>query len=347
MHRSNCCNDLRLIAALLVIVSHSFMLTSGDNLHEPMYWMSGGQVTTGGLSVFTFMVISGYLITRSFEQGASVRRFVVARAVRILPALAVVLLTTSFLFGPWLTPLPAGEYFKGLAPVVYVAKNLSLLAYAEGLPGVLPTNPFPGIMNGSLWTLHIEAACYALVLGLGVARLLNRFVTTGLLLAGVLAMALSAAPNYPIVLMTHFLAGATLQQWRAPRIGALALACAAGLAAAVFAGGFIVASATAGAYLVFYVGFAPPILSRPLTGDSDLSYGAYIWAFPVQQVVVHLAGGTMSWRLNVAICLPIVLGLAWLSWHLIEKRALRWKVRDRVAARPAAPEIGADAKPSW
>ena len=62
-----------------------------------------------------------------------------------------------------------------------------LLTHADEVPGLLPANPFPGIINGSLWTLHIEAACYALIVFLGVTRCLSRGVTTGLLAAGVLA----------------------------------------------------------------------------------------------------------------------------------------------------------------
>lgn len=347
MRHDNCFNDVRLLAALAVIVSHAFMLTAGSNQDEPVFRISHGQVTGGGLAVFAFFAISGYLIARSFDRTRSIRVFIAARVARIVPGLALVLAVTAFLLGPMLTPLPVAEYFAGYAPLLYVVRNLSLVVYAEGLPGVLPRNPLPGVMNGSLWTLHIEAACYALVLALGAVRMLNRASTAGLVLAGGAAMAWMPGISYPVVLITHFMAGAAVYHWRIPRHAGLAAVCAAALVVALVAGGFVIVSAMAGAVAICHLGRAPAWRGRTLTGTSDLSYGVYIWAFPVQQTVQHLGEqlgrGGMRWYANTALSLPVILALAWLSWHLVEKRALSWKPALSLAARHAdagdAPEL--------
>ena len=43
--------------------------------------------------------------------------------------------------------------------------------------------PYPHAVDGSLWTLQYEVACYALILALGVAGVLNKYVTAALFLA--------------------------------------------------------------------------------------------------------------------------------------------------------------------
>ena len=316
-----------MMAALLVIFSHSFMLAGGSNISEPIFWLSRGQVTAGGLAVFMFFVISGHLITQSFERSRSVRTFTVARALRIVPALAVVLLVTACVVGPGVSALPRTVYFGTLQPVRYILGNLSLFVYVDNLPGVFSSNPFPAIINGSLWTLHIEAGCYGLILTLGLLGLLNPFVTLAGLVAGLLAMAFMQQVNYPVLLATHFLAGASIYHWRPKQSGTAAMLCAAGLGVCLVAGGFLFASATAGAYLVLHLAFASEIRIPHFTGSSDLSYGTYIWAFPVQQSVVYLLGSEATWYLDAAISLPIILGLAFASWHLVEKRALGWNRR--------------------
>ena len=329
MNPANNCNDIRLIAAVLVVLSHSFMLTSGSNDHEPMFWLTHGQVTIGGLSVFTFFILSGYLITRSFERSPGIIVFVTARMLRIMPALVVVLFVTAFMLGPCLTTLSITPYFQSTRPFRYFLSNLSLVTYVDGLPGVLPDNPFPTIVNGSLWTLHIEAACYLLVLVLGIMRLLTPLVLAGLFLTGLTSTILSSTSSYPILLITYFLAGASLYRLPMRRARSWAVACAGAIAVSAVAGGFVVTFAIAGAYVVWYVAFSPQWRASNLTGSSDLSYGTYIWAFPVQQTVVHCLGGAATWCVVITISLPVVLVMAWISWTLIEKPALAWKLRRR------------------
>jgi peptidoglycan/LPS O-acetylase OafA/YrhL len=65
---------------------------------------------------------------------------------------------------------------------------------------------------------------------------------------------------------------------------------------------------------------------------SDVSYGLYIYAFPVQQTTTWLLG-PMTPTQNVAIALPVTLALAALSWRLVEKPGLD---RRRALARMLA-----------
>jgi peptidoglycan/LPS O-acetylase OafA/YrhL len=77
---------------------------------------------------------------------------------------------------------------------------------------------------------------------------------------------------------------------------------------------------------------------RDVSKIGDLSYGIYIYAWPVQQVGVALMGQQTPYLELLGITVPVTLILAAASWQLVEKKALRMKpVRRSVSG---APEIG-------
>src|SRR4029079_15870582 len=57
----------------------------------------------------------------------------------------------------------------------------------------------------------------------------------------------------------------------------------------------------------------------------DFSYGMYLFAFPVQQAIVHFAGPQLPLAANIALCLAITLVLAAPSSHLVERTTLDLK----------------------
>src|SRR5215213_7952869 len=120
--RDNNFDTLRLVAALCVVISHSFPLSYGEAAAQPIFLLSHGQTTLGTISVYVFFVLSGFLITGSFERQPP-HQFVLARGLRLLPGLAVVLFILTFLVGPILTNIPLGEYFYSHKIYYYVAKN--------------------------------------------------------------------------------------------------------------------------------------------------------------------------------------------------------------------------------
>jgi peptidoglycan/LPS O-acetylase OafA/YrhL len=331
--RDNNFDTMRLVAALAVIVSHAFPLSYGPGSIEPMARITGGQSNLGQLAVVVFFVLSGYLITGSFHRQTPLR-FVLARALRILPGLALVLLVLAFVLGPLMTALPSSDYLASALPWRYVGTNLSLTGFVHGLPGVFDGNPLPHAVDASLWTLRYEAQCYGLVFVLGIAGLLTRWVVLGLLLAALAASrGWLGGEGFDInhaLFASYFLGGAAFCLWRPPLRWWLALGAAGVLAIAAW-WGLALALATAGAYLVLYVGLAPAIRLPKVTRWGDLSYGTYVWAFPVQQLATLALGAWASWFLNLVVALPVTLALAVLSWHLVERPALALR-----AGRPGA-----------
>jgi peptidoglycan/LPS O-acetylase OafA/YrhL len=318
-------DTLRILAALLVMVSHAWPL-SGQQ--EPLVALSHHQATGGGLAVGVFFIISGYLITESFERSRNAWTFVVARALRLLPALAVTLMLLTFVIGPLLTVEPLGSYFTASDTYAFVLVNVSLISWVQPLPGVFLHNPVADQVNGSLWTLSYEARCYLAVLCLGVCGLLNRFVSLTLLAAGAIALKLWLGEE-PLTFFTCFAAGAALHHWRPPLRGWLAAICFALCVASILVGGFRVAEVTVFAYLVIWLAQAPELRLPDLGRHGDLSYGTYIWAFPVQQTATLLLGSHACWQLNLLIAVPVTLALAFVSWHVIEAPALQLKERFR------------------
>ena len=121
-----------------------------------------------------------------------------------------------------------------------------------------------------------------------------------------------------------FLSGAAFYLWRdrVPLSRGLAIASAVAITPFLLLDGFHLAFSLFGSYLVLYVALSPAVRLPNLARNGDLSYGIYIYAWPVQQAVTHLFGASVTWYGNAAISLPVVLGLAWLSWWLVEKPAL-------------------------
>ncbi|WP_246828223.1 acyltransferase family protein [Rhizobium redzepovicii] len=69
-----------------------------------------------------------------------------------------------------------------------------------------------------------------------------------------------------------------------------------------------------------------PIIRLPtLDRLGDVSYGTYLYGWPVEQVVNHALGQYSAPWTVFALSLPTSLLFGWLSWHLLEKRALRLK----------------------
>ena len=172
--RGNNFDVLRLLAASLVLFSHSYALT--DNA-EPFAEISGW--TFGEVGVVMFFAMSGFLIAKSWSDRPQLVPFAVKRALRILPALVVAVSVTVFVIGPLFTTLPLSSYFSDPVTWLYLVRCSLLITFFGTLPGVFEDNPYPDAVNGSLWTLPVEACCYAMAAMLGTLGLLRRSAVLG------------------------------------------------------------------------------------------------------------------------------------------------------------------------
>jgi peptidoglycan/LPS O-acetylase OafA/YrhL len=320
-NRTNNFDTLRLIAALTVVVAHSIPLTYGPTSLDLLWPLSHRQATFGYIAIQIFFVISGYLITGSYLHTNNPARFIRARILRLAPALLAVLWLLAFGLGPLLTTLPLTAYFCSALPY------RAAFGLSDHLPGVFANNPFSSGIDGSLWTLRYEALCYFAILLLGLGRLLRRAAVTALfviLLAARLHFGQLAILDLPAL----FFAGGVIQLWHPPFLRRLAIPAAILWLISLFTACYPLLSATAGAYLVIYLALTPNLKLPNLAKHGDLSYGVYIFAWPIQQTITHLMAPHANWLINNVITLPLVLAFAWMSWHVIEAPALRLKTNN-------------------
>lgn len=340
-------DGLRLAAAFAVLVGHSVPLTG-----------RGDPPTVGGvpffdLAVYAFFSMSGFLIATSWIDRPRPGSFLRRRALRIFPALIAVVMISVFVLGPTMTALRFPEYFSSPTTWSYLG-NVTLFASYK-LPGVFLDNPI-GVVNGSLWTLGPEFVCYLLILAIGVcARLLvpaaarSVRLTSYLMMAATIGTVALAFPELgkglaaPALAMVFFFAAAALAEvahgrgplplWPIPV--ALAL-WAAGVV--LIPGSIVVLGWLFLPYSLIALGQASVPVVRRAARFGDISYGVYLWAFPVQQVTWLLMPDAPL-LLNVAVVAAATGAIGCASWHVIEKRAMgAARHLDRTRVSPAEEE---------
>ena len=358
--RDNSLNFLRLVLALTVILSHSLTLggkpvaTTEDFLNS----------SPGQIAVFGFFGISGFLIARSADHNGF-GRYLWQRILRIFPAYWVCLLVTGLVFGvlAWgYTQTHGLSYYfsSSTGPFQYVYHNGLLRQNQPDIAGTPVHVPLTGIWNISLWTLQYEFACYLLLGVLAALGLLRRRPFVVLLTAGVwviasyytfsrtsLAYSQTGFDEARLVgLVPLFLVGALLYLYR-DRIPDSGWRAAA--SAAVFIGALWLPFGTAGTYsffptvtaaVVFSVFLAYPMIwlgihlpFQRIGVRNDYSYGAYVYASPVQQLLATWGVGRWGMPAYMALSVGGTMPFAVASWWLIERHALRLKRLGRTAAR--------------
>jgi peptidoglycan/LPS O-acetylase OafA/YrhL len=328
---------LRMLAALMVLVSHQYELT-GRPLRDVL-----GLHSVGGMGVVIFFSISGFLVAQSWRADPHVGRFAARRLLRVWPGYAAAIVVSALVIGPLVTSLPLREYVTHPAFSDYL-RNL-WFQLRGALPLSFEGSKLPFAVNGSLWTIPLELKCYVVLALLGLAGVLRQrallvlvtlavaVVHAGWQLRGERWMAggMRIEDLYLIEFGACFLVGATLNGWW-PLLARHKLAgcvLAAGVLAplAWFAGRPVLAMVIAVPMLVIAFGSAAWPVLRRFDRFGDLSYGTYLYAFPVQQTLIWGLTDHLHWWPRLLVTVLTTLACALLSWHLIEKQALRWKPR--------------------
>lgn len=336
-HKENRFDILRLIAAWLVLFSHSYPLGGWPN-SDPLASTLGID-SFGGVGVSIFFVLSGYLVTLSLERSGNLSVFIRRRAIRIYPGLIVACLFSVLICGLFVTRLTWQDFFTHATTRDYLF-SATAWKIRFSLPDVFESNPYPNAVNGSLWSLPYEIKCY---IGLATLALLPgqmRLKLLGVLLFFILAALLRpAAPQenplqafWGFNILTNklvfiFTLGAVLASWRnvlSPNVW-LGLTLMLG-AIALPPGNYQLFTFCSGlSILALWLalnGNWLPIIPKRI---GDWSYGTYLYGFPVQQCLAFNGVQEHGLVIFVIASTAVTLFLAALSWHLVEKPMLRWK----------------------
>lgn len=333
--RDNGLNLIRLCLAFLVIVSHAYPI--GGFGPDPAL----GDLGLGSLAVGGFFAISGYLITKSrFQTGF--RKFAIRRALRIFPGYWVCLIFTAFVAaglagivrGGW-SLLDAFSFFAINVPMIKAGGN--------DIGTTLAGLPYQEAWNGSLWTLRYEVLCYivtgvaltfafvrrhrvVLAVAFGVVTACSLFVHS----RGVDGVVADIA-----LLIPFFLAGATIYVYsdKIQSNSWLALLAAGLFIATISTGSGRSLSALPLAYILLWLGIVLPKSVGRVAAKDDISYGTYLYAFPVQQLLVTVGAHHLGVLAYIVLSIAITAPLAVLSWVYIERPANRL-ARPRLARVP-------------
>lgn len=327
--KKNNINIIQFIMAILVIYSHAFPIATDGNESELFMNLTESHYSFGNLGVATFLIFSGFLVSASYENTNNIFVFLKKRVFRIFPGLLAVLVLSALVLGPCVTTLTISEYYQHPMTWQYL-KNIFLNPLYWNLPGVFESNVYGSSVNGSLWTIPYQFGFYVLLGVLGFLGMLKKQKVSLSLLATFIISYLMrdnlfagrthflGMPLYDwLYLGMYFTAGMTAYAYRhvirLSKQGAMiALSL---LIFAWFAKEYFISTTICGTYLLLYLSYCTKNVNCSL---DRLSFGVYIYGFPVQQLFTHLAGGSMNPYLNTILSIPVVVCLAWLSDKFFE-----------------------------
>jgi peptidoglycan/LPS O-acetylase OafA/YrhL len=340
---------LRIFLATGIIGWHTANLSGHSEMAKAsVFWLSEYML------VPMFFALSGFLVAGS-SMRLSTRNFMLNRAARILPALAADIFFAALLIGPLVTKLPAKQYFTDATFLSYFFNIVGWVHYS--LPGVFEDNPLPDV-NGALWTVPFEIACYIILMGLMISGAIKRprlilLFTCAVLIVGIplrLMMSHLASDNATFLeslamdfflfrsslLWPSFLVGIVLYQLRYyvpfSKTVAIGLVCGVILVSVFGDPEVLLRSPVVYSimlpllgYLTVTIGLSP-MPRLPGFGGGDYSYGLYLYHTPFLQLLIHCFPdawtGDRWWTLFFA-GFPLSLTAAVISWHLFEYPVLK------------------------
>lgn len=321
---------LRLLAALCVFITHGhgfYKINAGD----PLYELTGRyHLSTLGLMIF--FTLSGFLVCRSLIR-STVKDYLWNRFLRICPAIAVCSLLTILVTGCIFTNLPIREFLFHAETWYFLVQNSLPIRVVLTLPGV-----FDGkAVNASLWTIPLEIKMYLLLLVAYLFRLLSKrwlmagswivLIVVNLFFATQVLSLPGLKDLYTLLYFgTYFWGGAVFYLYRDKipvRFSIWLLLLALWLLSWKFFPAYL-----NGTSLLFFiysiVGAGVSRMHIPFP-RVDISYGFYLYAFPVQRSIYYAWGDQPGYWPFTLTTLLITALLATASWFLVEKRALSLK----------------------
>lgn len=329
--RQNNFTIMRIILAWLVLYGHSYAIQKTAGIKDPLNEIFQGSTWIGALAVNGFFAISGFLVTASIIKRGALD-YTISRALRIFPALIICVLLTVFVIGPIFTNLSLSDYFSDSKTYDYL-KNITLLYKTQwDLPGVFVDN-INNSVNGSLWTLPAEVRCYLFLAIVSLFSIFKQKALSNIMIFSLLVFGYFFFSDLPLVSVSKawsrpvlfFLVGVFFYINRDKTIIDFKLALLASILMYYSFGKewFNYIFPIALVYLIFYLVYATKYINTDKK-LGDISYGIYIYAFPVQQCVATLFPNFVPIE-NTIVSSVIVFFLAYISWHYLEKPVLSLK----------------------
>ncbi|MBU0556973.1 MAG: acyltransferase [Alphaproteobacteria bacterium] len=343
---------LRVFLAISVVWSHCFALYFGSEENEPVSMLLNGVYNTGNIAVRAFFCISGFLITASYLQSKSLYSYFSKRVLRIYPGYIVCVMICSFIVIPAFSTRVALDLTQAIRTIA-----TSFLLHGEfPLSNAFDSHPVTAV-NGSLWSIPFEFWCYIGIAALGIFKILKSrqlvlLIAVAFTMSRVFLDVYGLNPGLGIIgdifgwpyLWTSvapcFLSGSLVYLYKEelPRDARILIilvtsAIVFSQVSKIFAQAIFPYCL---AYLIFYFSYSK--IKMPDAKYGDFSYGAYLYSFPIQQMLLTVGLPFVAY-VPTAILLSLFAGV--LSWWVIERHFLRRpksKVIDKAAIAPLATE---------
>lgn len=325
---------LRHIAALFVLISHSYGLLN-LNEYEPLFTLTK-QINLSGIGLSIFFFLSGFLVTQSIITTKNIKHFLIKRVLRIYPALIVLILFTVFCIGPIFTKGTSEDYFSSQETWSYFVGGLTLVQIRFFLPGVFNEHG----VNGSLWSLPIEFRLYILLAAVfffGAFKRSSRYTVITLIAIAVyvLVNTLSQEIISPVIKPyldwgIYFFLGSTafLNRERIVLrnrylVGLLII----WISSLSFHSFQMISNLLFYGYLTLFISFGLPAIWKKYFARNDFSYSIYIYSFVVQQSLIEVCSPYLSPGMLIMLTLLVLIPFCYFSWNYIEKPCLLLKNR--------------------
>jgi peptidoglycan/LPS O-acetylase OafA/YrhL len=333
-HRNNF-NFLRLLLAVLVLLSHAPELIDG-NRHREILTQIFHTISFGELAVDGFFLLSGYLIIQSWQRSPQLFTFLKKRVLRIYPGFIVATLISAFIVGPLGAGSSLPDYMAQFNPLKFISGILLLKTPIA--PPVFLGQPHPQV-NGSLWTIGYEFRCYLLVAIFGLLGIVRRRRIW--LIFSIFVLLSAVFPSYSKIYLRYiahnpgdlirfvsfFCAGGCFYLFRDHIVYSkkLALGLLPIAILSLFEPHLLkLILPTIGAYVFFWFAFLDIPSLNKIGASSDISYGLYLYGWPTQKLLYWYFPLMSPWLCFILAC-GISAGCGLLSWKFVEKPFLRFK----------------------
>jgi peptidoglycan/LPS O-acetylase OafA/YrhL len=354
---NNNISTVRVTLALMVLWSHSFAFYFDDEKREPISILLRGLYNAGNVGVACFLIMSGALVLRSWETSRNFKSFVIKRAKRLYPAYIVAVFVGAFVIAPFYANIDPIDLLR-TGFLKWLFANLVFRGYAP-VDNVFVHSPIT-IINGSLWSIGYEVICYvALVMA---AALLRTRLVIGcwfamliLITAKVFADLTGWNPGFGFIgailgwpylwfsVAGWFVTGMLFYLHRdaIPRHPMLLVAICLCFAGMVWMPGTTITARILMdifyipmlGYILFYLCSLPRLSIEGMARSHDLSYGMYLYAFPIQQIILAEWDHTLPFPAYVGLSVVSTLLISLASWTWIEKRFVSPKPVDTKSGR--------------
>ncbi|MFW0109348.1 acyltransferase family protein [Rothia sp. P13129] len=337
LNRRNSLNFIRLVLAAIVIVGHAPLQLYGDSNITDIWVRKVNSL--GSYAVMMFFVISGYLILASTRHG-NLKSYAWRRFLRIYPAYWGMLLFIAFIAAPLSSLLgyfPSNGWEVSQS-VRYLISNFTIVSpsYVADIAGSPAGVGVPGVWNGPIWTLKYEVVLYVVLIPFGFLSFIKNkqrlYVTIFAMFSAIFAaysyLADFVFPGFNNLphLMSFFFMGSLFYVWGDKIIVKREMSILCAILSIVI---FLLNSELPNlllqplfAYAILTLGV---VLKTDFAQKNDISYGLYIYGWPVQQVLLMVGFSTLSWPINALVTCVVAVALASVSWFLIERPALSLK----------------------